>query len=178
MSPERYPPLSFSLGPAEIAGLVKEGWLDKDYSIDTDKLTDQSPAIVKLLYAQIWKNGGVQKLQHIARGVAEGAEATVPVKASVFHQFGVHLADRAVNPIVDQHVIRAFALYHALEAGDAEVRRARSIGQLTTNWHRELIVKYKGWLAAPNNLTDDLRTCDDCLFAVDRVLFVTGRAVK
>ena len=86
--------------------------------------------VIKLLYSQIWKNGGVPKLEHIARGAAAGDPATVTRQGAVFHQFGVHLADRSRQPIVDQHVIRAYAVFCALGNDDSDIVKALRIGTL------------------------------------------------
>ena len=94
--------------------------------------------------------------------------------AQVFKQFGRHLADRS-EPIVDQHVLRAFELYEALEnTENAKIEKIRA----KVNWDKDVacIERYKVWLG--EHFSERQIEDQGYVVNVDMVLFALGRAVK
>ena len=73
----------------------------------------------KLLYSIIWKNGDLLKVKHIIQGILESEienvdnndkEFVEKQDSLVFYQFGKYLTKKNNEPIIDQHVVRAFAV--------------------------------------------------------------------
>ena len=79
--------------------------------------SDANP-LEKLLYAIVWKNGDLLKLRHVIHGIVDSDVGRKGKNGVVFYQFGKHLS-KLGKPIIDQHVLRAFAVYDAIvNAGD------------------------------------------------------------
>lgn len=111
MNDDVYPALNFSISKAEIDKLVASEILNDDHAFSknmNDKLTDP---LTKLLYATAWKNGDLPKIKHIIKGILKEEDESNEEKAIVFHQFGRYLTKTPGQPIIDQHVIRAFGIF-------------------------------------------------------------------
>jgi hypothetical protein len=167
---EKYPELRFKISREEIIELKKRNILDKENLIqDVSSLN----TVEKLLYALAWKNGDLKKIKHIVAGIL--TSETDPVgKAIVFNQFGIHLSGKHNEPIIDQHVMRAFAIYHYRE-NQHEMERFRKM-DLVTKEHKTLIKRYKAWLS--EELTTELMQSVDYTYHVDKVLFALGKYAK
>lgn len=107
---EKYPKLDISLTKKEIKILEKEGLLDSNGVIPKN-LAKNSPLspLEKLLYSILWKNGDLGKEKHVIEGVIGRDNKK---DSLVFYYFGRHLANKS-NPIIDQHVIRAWLSFKA-----------------------------------------------------------------
>ena len=92
----------------------------------------------------------------------------------VFYQFGRYLTKEDGEPIVDQHVLRAFGIFKA-KGNRKEVDRLRKLSIVTKKDHK-LIEDYRHWLRTA--LTPELRRVDNYAYHVDKVLFALGKAVK
>src|ERR1035437_948142 len=107
---KKYPKLQFQLNNKDVDGL-----LDGNGEVSINQ-KDLDP-IAKLLYAMIWKQGDLQKLKHIIRGIRDSEKESTEFDsdAIVFHSFGNHLANHLENPskspIIVQHVIRAYNVF-------------------------------------------------------------------
>ncbi|MCP9237718.1 hypothetical protein [Lewinella sp. JB7] len=174
---EKFPRLGFSLTAEEVERLKREGWINDDFSLNHASFDDSVDPIIKLLYAQAWKNGDVGKHRHIARGAAE-ANSTERNCASafVYYQFGAHLGSGGAEPIVDQHVLRAFGIYRAGE-DEIKIKKMLKLGQLRKS-HVDLIDDYRAWMADDEDLCDSLRAEAGWRYGGDQVLFALGRAVR
>jgi hypothetical protein len=169
-SDDTYPKLDFKITPKEIAELKQRKILnEKNNIIDVSAFT----AMERLLYALAWKNGDLKKIRHIVGGILS-TENEPTDKAIVFNQFGVYLSGKSNEPIIDQHVLRAFAIYEYRKDPD-EMERFRKM-DLVTKEHKSLINRYKIWLS--QDLTTELRQTADYTYHVDKVLFALGKYAK
>jgi hypothetical protein len=169
MSETRYPKLKFSLAREELADLRTKGILDAENRLNFDGY--KPSAIEKLLYSVLWKNGDIGKERHIVRGVTSSDSQGAGEDGLVFYYFGRHLRDKS-NPIVDQHVIRAFRL-HELSQGSS--REDLTTVRKNAKVEEETIRRYISWL---KSLNSDLTVHPGYQFHVDKVLFALGKAVK
>ena len=170
MDDNSYPRLKFKITKEEINGLKENGIITAD-----NLLTDISNAdtLTKLLYAVSWKNGDLKKVKHIIEGIISGQEDDKE-NGLVFYQFGKYLTKKSGEPIIDQHVLRAFGIFKA--DGDKEkIEKLRRLS-LITKREKELIEQYKQWLRT--DLTNELRDNDNYSYHVDKVLFAVGKSVK
>jgi hypothetical protein len=166
----KYPKLDFTISKDEIKALKSDGIISNDGHLVKFQSADP---LAKLLYAVIWKNGDLKKLKPVIEGILSDNNSERD-EAPVFYQFGKHLNRPEKEPIVDQHVIRAFAVYKALKEGKSpeDLYRLSSL----TKENILLIREYKHWLR--NSLTEELRSHADYAHYVDKVLFALGRSIK
>ncbi|MBW8683284.1 hypothetical protein [Chitinophaga rhizophila] len=169
--PEKnYPKLTFKILPEEIITLKEKGILSEDNSLkDTTHFTTTE----KLLYALVWKNGDLQKLKHIINGILADADNDI-AEAVVFNQFGRYLSGRVHEPIIDQHVLRAFGVY-MYRTDVLAVERYRRMTIVTKN-EGDLIKRYKHWIS--NELDTSLMAQQEYNVHVDKILFGLGRYIK
>lgn len=156
----KYPRIKFDITPAEIAFLTEKN------EIGMDNLTTP---LEKLMYAVLWKQGDLPKVKHIIDGIISIAsnDYNEPKTALVFHQFGRFLADKK-EAIIDQHVLRAFAIYKANT--DEKAKRYLENGEKNP---KDIIQKYQTWLNE-NRFSSD----SDKMFLIDRLLMVIGKSCK
>jgi hypothetical protein len=171
MDLKKYPKIWYTISSEEIQNLIEKGILSKDFFL-TEQATKDMDTLSKLLYAVIWKNGDLRKIKHIVQGIINTDEVIeAEGNAIVFRQFGNFL-NQTGEPIIDQHVIRAFALYRAKpESFD----RIRSIGILNKK-HQPYVVEYKEWLK--NGIRGELKSQADYTYHIDQLLFAVGKAMK
>jgi hypothetical protein len=145
------------------------------------------------MYSLIWKNGDLLKIKHIISGIlgeviidnnhteieVEENNKTDENSPLVFNQFGKYLNDK-VEPIIDQHVIRAFAVYKAKYNVDSEINEVnenRQISTLKYKLHNQLVNEYKEWLIS-NEITSELKNIDGYKYYIDKLLFAAGKSIK
>ncbi|MCU4177310.1 hypothetical protein [Carboxylicivirga sp. N1Y90] len=175
MDVDAYPKIEFSIKSEEIADLQKQGILNADYTLSNTLTKDLNHPLSKLLYALAWKNGDLKKLKHIAKGIAEIDKTDAGQdEALVFYQFGRHLTKTDGQPIIDQHVIRAFAVYQLEEENDMEPYLKLSV---ITAKHKPMIKSYINWLQS-YELSSELKAQKDYSYYIDRILFAAGRMIK
>ena len=184
LNSQDYPQIAFSLTNEEIEGLKSRGilGLDDDGYLSfknniSEKIVDP---LTKLLYVLAWKNGDLKKIKHIVKGVLEADKGNDDQKeALVFYQFGKYLTKNG-QPIIDQHVIRAFSVYKAEEEKEQEEWRGFD-GQMGSKdkikIYKDQISKYIDWLVS-GELKEELRLEKDYTYYIDRILFATGKAIK
>ena len=78
------------------------------------------------------------------------------------------------QPIIDQHVIRAFAIYK--ETDTKNVEKLRKLETLDKK-QKPLIAEYKQWLIS-DNLSDELKNNTDYSYHIDKLLYATGKTIK
>jgi hypothetical protein len=172
MDDEMYPPINFRITKNEIKELIKKGLLTEEYFV---KDVSNQNVLTKLLYSVAWKNGDIKKIRHIIEGIMSEDDSEKE-SALVFYQFGKYLTKRPGEPIIDQHVLRAFGIHKALNNQDEhEIQRLTTLSVMTKK-EKELIDDYKNWLK--NDLKDELRKHDDYAYYVDKVLFAVGKKIK
>ena len=170
INPEIYPEIKFKITKQEIEELKSKGLISKD-----NVLVDLSHAdtLTKLLYSVLWKNGDLKKINHIIEGIISD-EPKERENGLVFYQFGKYLTKKPGEPIIDQHVLRAFGIYKA-NGDEKEIERFKRLSLITKN-ERDLIDAYKKWLQT--GLKEELRNCKDYSYHVDKVLFAVGKSIK
>ena len=175
MKVDEYPKIEFKITGEEIKTLLEQNFIDKNLNFSstiTSKLTDP---LTKLLYAIAWKNGDLKKIKHIIKGVTDSENKdSEQDDALVFYQFGKYLTKISGQPIIDQHVIRAFAVYN--ETDNSQIKDLRKIETLNKK-HKVIINEYKKWLTS-DNLTTELRSEIDYSYHIDKLLFATGKTIK
>ena len=144
MDEKKYPNLGYTISNDDIKELKKEGKLDNkgffSENISELKLT----SLEKILYSIIWKNGDIRKEYHIVDGIDSIGNNQYEDNRSnglVFYQFGRHLAEPK-EPIIDQHVLRAFAIFRC---ESDEIQKIREKGT-TKKSDIGMINVYKNWL--------------------------------
>lgn len=176
MKSDTYPQIKFKLDKSEIDSLINDNLIDKStltFKQDiTEKLTDP---VTKLLYSIVWKNGDLKKIKHIIKGISEVYDSSSEQNdALVFYQFGKYLTKTTGQPIIDQHVIRAFAVYKSTDG-----KRVEELQKLETlkKAHKPLINDYINWLQG-DELSDEIKAISDYSYYIDKLLFATGKTIK
>ncbi|QEK50495.1 hypothetical protein FYC62_01550 [Pedobacter aquae] len=172
MKKEKYPPIKFEINYSEIKKFLdNENNLLKDSSLITDPLA-------KILYALVWKNGDLQKIKHIVEGIRDIDSYDEDMKNDglVFYQFGKYLTKKNNEPIIDQHVIRAFAVRNA-ETYKVDIDTLRRMSLLNSETHRGYINDYKTWLIS-DELQSSLKKETDYIYYIDQILFALGKTIK
>jgi hypothetical protein len=169
---KQFPRITFDVSKEDIRGMQNGGILTQECVLAPDWLDHVHDPVARLLYSMAWKNGDLPKIKHIIQGVlAEDDDA--PSQAFVFHQFGRHLADKA-QPIVDQHVLRAFGIHQSTDEETwTLLRKMKTIKKVNA----QLIADYRQWLQS-NALQASLRATPGYAWHVDQVLFALGKTVK
>ena len=170
MNDEFYPEIKFKITKAEIEKLKGENVITEKNLLSDFSSTD---TLTKLLYSVSWKNGDLKKITHIIEGIISGQEDDKE-NGLVFYQFGKYLTKKPGEPIIDQHVLRAFGIFRA-NGDEDKIERLRRLS-LITKKEKELIEQYKLWLR--NDLTKELRDNEQYSYHVDKVLFALGKSVK
>lgn len=162
---ERYP---------SISNLFKD--IDLNEIPDTIEQINIKTPTEKLLYAALWKNGDFLKISHIINGL-KGKEDT-QVTAMTFHHFGKFLANPEENPIIDQHVIRAYvAVAFEDPLDDNSLQKISKRGLLNSKIDTETAKAYINWVKAQHAKSPDDNRIE--LFnAIDDVMFAFGRMLK
>lgn len=125
------------------------------------------------MYAVLWKNGDLKKIKHIIKGI-NNKDNLVVEEGIVFHQFGRFLTGQIGEPIIDQHVIRAFAVYrHHDDDGITKYRKLEALDKK----HLLLIKAYKDWLNGAT-ISSKLKANRDYSYYIDQLLFAVGKTVK
>lgn len=170
-----YPKIEFEITPSEVESLVLNGILDSDYSFLDDASSKITDPLTKLLYSLAWKNGDLKKLKHIAKGVSEiESNEDTQENALVFYQFGKYLTKTEGQPIIDQHVIRAFSISKLNDLPSIEKFRKLNV---ITKKEKGNIRDYIEWLKS-NELSNELKSKIDYSYHIDRILFAAGRKTK
>lgn len=184
----QYPALPFSISQEEVEALEEAGWLTRmkgeerpgTYSLNVKKFKEAS-SVEKLLLALIWKNGDLAKIHHIVLGIK--GEPAVKGRI-VFHAFGSHLANPTENPIIDQHVIRAYQLLKYFKNQENDPSELDKIRKKTTfsKGDENLVEEYKAWVQGTGNsdhmlhiISAEVRRSSSYLSALDDLLFAVGR---
>lgn len=163
MNKDRYHQLNLNITKEQVQAYISSGFFRADGSIDETKLEQESAAI-KLLYAFLWKQGDLQKVKYIVQGVTN--HEPVPESGMVLYYFGKHLADKK-HPIIDQHVIRAFAMATKKPQINEDILSKKDIDNIQSYIH---------WFQ--HELHSDIRDNSDCRYMVDQVLYALGKRIK
>lgn len=170
-----YPEIKYSITQEEIQSLIDNQTIDENLNFSLDLSEKLIDPLTKLLYATAWKNGDLKKIKHIIKGVKEAKnERSDQNDALVFYQFGKYLTKMEGQPIIDQHVIRAFAIYNSSE--NISIEKLQKLEALNKN-HKTQINDYINWLRS-NELTDEIKSQKEYSYHIDKLLFATGKTIK
>jgi hypothetical protein len=173
----KFPRLRFNLNIDDINNLKRNKLINENNKISLEHfdLANLSP-LEKLLYSILWKQGDLGKEKHIISGVLNSSQGD---DGLVFYYFGQHLQCKLENPIVDQHVIRAFRVKecHELEKikniriKDFNIGKKDSIDKKNVienylNWHKSIRIKHE------KNQQEDLT------YNLDLLFFALGKFIK
>lgn len=168
-----YPKINFSITTNEIELLISSNTLGEDLNITNDFSNRLNTPLEKLMYAVLWKNGDLKKIKHIIKGI-NNKDNLVVEEGIVFHQFGRFLTGQIGEPIIDQHVIRAFAVYrHHDDDGISKYRKL----EILDKKHLPTIKMYKEWLNGIN-ISAKLKSHSDYSYNIDHLLFAVGKTIK
>jgi hypothetical protein len=175
-----YPKIQFGISSAEIDYLISERIIDKDFNFIQNTISEIKDPLTKLLYATAWKNGDLKKIKHIIIGIKDGDKVNNnKTDGLVFHQFGKYLTKIKGQPIIDQHVLRAFSVYKTElvdDLDDLKITKLRKLESINKN-HIYLINEYREWLNS-DKLKNDLRVISDYSYHIDVLLFSAGKTIK
>lgn len=175
MDDNSYPKIEFSIDQNDIRALKEADILDSDLNFAKDITSKLTDPLAKILYATAWKNGDLKKVKHIIKGVLDSdKQVSDQNQALVFYQFGKYLTKTNGQPIIDQHVIRAFAIYCVKD--DSQIERWRKL-EILNKYHNPIINEYKKWLTS-DNLSQELKREKDYTYYIDKLLFATGKTIK
>ena len=173
MDTETFPKIDFNISSDEIDNLIVNNVIDKNYNLKP--IPENSTPLTKLLYSIIWKNGDLKKLKHIAKGIhRDDLSITEQESSFVFYQFGKYLTKQKNQPIIDQHVLRTFAIYQFNDPD--EISKIRQLGVITKK-EKKLIKNYINWLKS-DTLNEQLKKEKEYSYYIDKILFATGRLSK
>lgn len=166
----RYADLDIRIGKEEVELLLENAIINENYQLESIKA--DADVITRLLYALLWKTGDLVKLKPIISGIL--ADDRKKESGLVYQQFGRFLSGNPQEPIIDQHIIRAFGLYRAGE----DMQKQQYYLKMTAIVKQDLPVidDYKNWLK--NELNHSLRQEPNYTYPVDKVLFAIGKMVK
>lgn len=178
-----YPQIGFAITKEEINSLINESKItkDNDYkftkNITSNDFKSKLSPLEKLLLAVLWKNGDLQKVKYIVKGIVEFKDDKSDEKqenALVFYQFGKFLT-KTGQPIIDQHVIRAFTMFESNENDKEKIIKIQKRKEINKS-DKETIKAYKKWVKefSTNNLFRD----QEYIYHIDRILFALGKAIR
>ena len=126
----------------------------------------------KIFYGILWKDGKLESIKRIIEG-AEGALKNtneLPSSAVVYYYFGRHLTNRLKEPLVDQHVVRAYRLIENQD--QSKIQEIRQSGIPTVKEAED----YREWFTTILN-SENITTYEDSR-ALDSFLFALGAFAK
>jgi hypothetical protein len=183
MKDNLYPKINYKITRSEINELKNKNLITNDLTFSHELSNEQNNSIIKLLYSIIWKNGDLLKVKHIIQGILEckmddeeieDKEFIEKQDSLVFYQFGKYLTKKNNEPIIDQHVIRAFSV----SIDGRKINSDRKISSpLKGADHIDLINKYKEWLVS-EEISGELKEIVEYNYYIDKLLFAAGKSIK
>ena len=176
MKSDTYPQLKFKIDKDDIDTLIEKELIDENTFAFKNDITEKlKDPLAKLLFATVWKRGDLKKVKHIIKGVTESNNNTIEQDdALVFYQFGRYLTKDHGQPIIDQHVIRAFIVYKSEDTNKLEMLRKF---ETIKKSDKDVITEYKNWLKG-DLLSENLKKNPDYTYHIDKLLFATGKTIK
>ena len=169
---EKYPDVDLTFSQDEVRSLLVTNTLTDKHLIDLSHDRKFS-AFEKLLLSVLWKNGHLTRVQPIVDGMV-GDRKSESKYGVIFQQFGRSLVDE-MEPIIDQHVLRAFSKF-----GDLSRILGRKTVQRNTAFNdadQETIDAYREWFKDKlKHVNDSDRT--KFKYLLDKILFVVGKSIE
>jgi hypothetical protein len=191
---DEYPDIEFTISKNEFEQVSEFVELLSDNTVNKPaKIADflSGNALGKFFYALAWKQGDLIKLDTLLDGlkrVHQENATSLENGSLVFPQFGAHLADPAEQPIIDQHIIRAFnyyelvisdereITYQLMNSGNNKVAKNKARDRNIFRFKEEDVSAYLKWLKSNIDHVNQekkrkaLRTIDKCLFTLGKAL--------
>ncbi|MDD4528002.1 MAG: hypothetical protein PHF25_08225 [Candidatus Margulisbacteria bacterium] len=176
MNVDKYPRINFDINKDEIDLLINQNVIDNEGNIipNFQNIIKNSDAITKLFYVALWKNGDLTKIKHIIQGIRDKEESISKEDGLVFYHFGKYLKNKNL-PIIDQHVLRAFAIYKTENTDSKKINKLRKLSTVNKS-HKKIISDYKKW--SVKEVQINLKNIPDYLYYIDKTLFALGKAIK
>ncbi len=170
---DKYPQLGIRITKEDIEELKKSNILDENGIINLDNI-ELNP-LIKLLYAMAWKQGDLPKFSSIISGILDIDRTKTTGK--VFNQFGKHLNNPNEEPIIDQHVLRAYLTYVVKFKNDQRVISPQQLVNYDSNKIKPShIEEYKIWLN--NYFGKDINNREQLIYYIDKTLYALGKYLK
>lgn len=189
MKDNYYPKINFKISRKDIIELQKNKKISEQYTFTSELASEENNTLIKILYSIIWKNGDLIKVKHIIQGIMhselvddendndeadEENDNDEKLDSLVFYQFGKYLTKENNEPIIDQHVIRA---YKVSICNEEEINESRKISILKGRDHIVLIDQYKNWLNS-SEISKELKEVPEYNYYIDKLLFAAGKSIK
>jgi hypothetical protein len=178
----KFPKLDLNIDADKLKKLITKGVFrddfSSDYEISPNIMSELTTPLEQFLFAMAWKNGDLLKLKHIIKGFSDASNSINETESAfVFYHFGRHLANPDVDPIIDQHILRAFMVYK-YDENDINSEEFNKILKFKTigKQEKELIVRYKKWLKSDE--LSKVAKIEDYGYYIDRILFALGKSIK
>lgn len=169
---KKYIPISLSIKKSDIIKLRKVNKITDDFKVNADLIYNADP-LTKLMFAVLWKNGQVNRVTHLIQGIV-GNPIAEGRGAIVFRQFGKNLAN-SEEPIIDQHVLRAYELSGDKMSSEASITKARR--RQVYSGKDKLVTQYREWFQQTLNAIPEAKR-KDFKYLLDKLLFCLGKEVK
>jgi hypothetical protein len=173
----RFPRLSFELTLDDINYLTKNNLINSDNCIQINDNHLPTP-LEKLLFSILWKQGDLGKEKHIIDGILNNPMSTNGI---VFYYFGKHLNSKFNNPIIDQHVIRAFRL-KLLNASEEQLVKEIRLKDLSLSKKDHLIKcnLIENYLIWHKKIREQFNSDsqEELSYYIDLLLFALGKKIK
>lgn len=168
----KYPVLKFAIDNAELDQLIRRSTINDDHTLNLSAEQGYS-TLEKILISILWKNGQISRIQHVVDGMTNDIKSKSK-HGIIFQQFGRSLRHKD-EPIVDQHVLRAFCYY--VDTPTLDLAKYRQYKAAYNNSDQRLIEEYRLWFKKIlNRIPEDQKNTFKYRF--DKVLFVIGKNLK
>ncbi|MET0392373.1 MAG: hypothetical protein ABW019_04495 [Chitinophagaceae bacterium] len=162
----KYPRFDLQIKPQQVQQLKENRFLNEDHTINLEREAEFTP-FEKFLLAVLWKNGQIFRVQPIVDGIV-GIKKSESEFGIIFNQFGRHLAD-PTEPIVDQHVLRAFC--------EATGRKKVPRKTVFKTSDQKMIDEYRNWFKIIlQRITEQEK--EEFRYKLDKLLFTIGKQLE
>lgn len=170
---KKHPRITFSITKEEIQSLKRIDIIKDDFNLSEELGSVITDPLNKLLYAFIWKNGDLRKLKHLIKGIANTVDDNEQGEALEYYHLGKHLTHETGQPLIDQHVLRAFELFQLRDKKPEAIDRIRHNDKCEDI---ELISAYKAWWL--KTVDPKIKGNMEHSYQIEKLLYEVGKRVK
>lgn len=167
---EKYPRINFKFNNEDLNYFFELEKQEKELKSFIDNPDDLTPR-EKLMLSMLWKNGDLGKEKYILDGLFNKERSDNKNSGYVFYQFGKKLKSPSKEPIIDQHILRAFKFYQNV----VHQNNYSYSDTTSTKENQKAIQEYKIWIEKKIIAKND---SEDFLYYTDRILFGIGKYLK
>jgi hypothetical protein len=118
----------------------------------------------KFFYAVLWKDGKLDKIELIIKGISDGLKNNHESHSNVvYYYFGKHLTNRIKEPLVDQHTMRAWCL---IQDNKKDIKNSADITDCDAKNYRSWFLKI--CRSEKRKSYKDMRLIDSLFFALGK----------